>query len=126
MLVYNLEVDDFHSYFVGDEPILVHNDYGKGDWNHHDKLYNQAQDKKLKDIIDQLYRIDAHIGDGGTADMLRYEFASGDTLKHLQKAEDRIRQLTKMLSRTDLCEGDIKLIYSLLGDLHDAVKMVLK
>ena len=28
VLVYNLEVDDFHSYFVGDVPVLVHNSYG--------------------------------------------------------------------------------------------------
>ena len=29
--VYNLEVDDFHTYFVGDKAILVHNDYKKGE-----------------------------------------------------------------------------------------------
>lgn len=28
VLVYNLEVEDFHSYFVGDVPVLVHNIYG--------------------------------------------------------------------------------------------------
>ncbi|MBR1432399.1 MAG: hypothetical protein IJ585_14385 [Ruminococcus sp.] len=27
VLVYNLEVEDFHSYFVGDVPVLVHNSY---------------------------------------------------------------------------------------------------
>ena len=29
--VYNLEVDDLHTYFVGDTAILVHNDYKKGE-----------------------------------------------------------------------------------------------
>lgn len=30
ILVYNLEVEDFNTYFVGDVPVLVHN-YKKGD-----------------------------------------------------------------------------------------------
>ena len=40
VLVYNLEVEDFHSYFVGCVPVLVHNiDYSYRDPNGHDYLY---------------------------------------------------------------------------------------
>ncbi len=34
--MYNLEVDDFHTYFVGDKAILVHNNC-KNDWNQYQK-----------------------------------------------------------------------------------------
>lgn len=125
VLVYNLEVKDLHSYFVGCVPVLVHN-YDDNNWNHHDKLHNQAQDSELKSVIDELYRTNAYIGDGGTADILRYEFDSGSSLKHLQKAQDRTKQLNKMLNNPTLSESDRKLIYGLLDDLYNAIKYVKK
>ncbi len=125
VFVYNLEVEDLHSYFVGCVPVLVHN-YKNEDWNHHDKYYNQAEDDNLKTFINELYRPDAHVGDGGTADKLRQEFSSGEPLQHLQKAQDRIRELNKRLNNPNLSESDHKLIYFFLNDLYDAVKTVTK
>ena len=114
--VYNLEVADFNTYFVGDEAVLVHN------YNKHDEYYNQASDPELKGVIDELYRSSAEIGDGGTADMLKYEFDSGLPLKHLQKAQDGIRQLNNMLTKKMFNDADQKLIYHFLGNLFDAIK----
>ena len=91
-------------------------------YNKHDEYYNQASDPELKSVIDELYRSSAEIGDGGTADMLKYEFDSGLPLKHLQKAQDRIRQLNKMLTKKMFDDADQKLIYHFLGDLFDAIK----
>ena len=93
-------------------------------WNHHDYYMNQAENEKLKRIIEQLYREDAEIGDGGTADMLRYEYKNGLELEHLQKATDRINELHKLVNSNVLSESDLKLAYQLLDDLHNAVKMV--
>ena len=93
-------------------------------WNHRDYYMNQAENEKLKRIIDQLYREDAVIGDGGTADMLRYEYKNGLELEHLKKATDRINELHKLIKSNVLSDSDLKLAYRLLDDLHSAVKMV--
>ena len=93
-------------------------------WNHRDKYLEQAQSKDLKSIIDQLYRPNATVGDGGTADMLRYEFENGLSLNHLQKATERITQLENLISKGNLSASDIRLSYQLLNDLYDAVKYV--
>lgn len=77
-------------------------------------------------LLMKLYRTNAYIGDGGTADILRYEFDSGSSLKHLQKAQDRTKQLNKMLNNPTLSESDRKLIYGLLDDLYNAIKYVKK
>lgn len=47
MLVYNLEVEDFHSYFVGNVPVLVHNRCGtepkrNADGGYSDGNYNMS------------------------------------------------------------------------------------
>lgn len=92
--------------------------------NRRDYFLNKAKNSKLKSIIDQLYRKDAKIGDGGTADMLRHEYMSGKPLDHLQKATDRIVQLTRLLYLEQLVDSDTKLVYQLLADLYDAIKYV--
>lgn len=94
-------------------------------WNHRDKYLKQAKDEKLRKIINELYRPgDKVIGDGGTADMLRYEFDSGGKLAHLQKAQERIVQLERLVNSDTLESSDLKLAYQLINDLYDAVKYV--
>ena len=56
--------------------------------------------------------------------MLRYEFQTGQKLKHLQKAQDRIKNLTDILINQRLSDAERKLTYQLLNDLYNAVKMV--
>lgn len=95
-------------------------------FNWREKLLKMAQNSKLKNIIDQLYRWNARTGDGGTADKLREEAANGEYLKHLQKAQDKIIEINKLLNDPTLSESDRKLAYQLLNDLYDAVKYATK
>ena len=97
---------------------------GPDDWNHRDYYLNLADDPELHEIINQLYRPNAHIGDGGTADKLIYEYQNGLELKHLTKAYEKITQLQKILKTGRLSESDTKLAYKLLNDLYTAVKLV--
>ena len=97
---------------------------GGPNWNHRDYYLRNAQNKRLRNAIDQLYREDAHIGDGGTADMLRYEFDNGQPLRHLHKAKTMITCLQRILTEEVLSESEIKLVYHLLDDLYGAVKYV--
>jgi RHS repeat-associated protein len=95
-------------------------------WNHRDYLLEQAQNEELRNAISELYRANAIIGDGGTADMLRNEIATGDTLKHLQKAQDSIKYLNRILETQTLTSSETKITYQLLNDLYDAIKQVPK
>lgn len=54
--------------------------------------------------------------------MLRQEAANGGHLKHLQKAQDKIIEIQRLLTNEQLSESDRKLAYQLLDDLYDAVK----
>ncbi len=42
--VYNLEVEDYHTYFVGDVPVLVHN-YSGNDYDYYDDSYDDLYDE---------------------------------------------------------------------------------
>jgi hypothetical protein len=87
------------------------------------RLLDQAEDLGLRDAINNLYRPGATIGDGGTADALRYEIANSKFLTHLQKAQDRYVQLEKILAR-NLSEKDRALAELLYRDLQDALSRV--
>ena len=93
-------------------------------WNHRDFFLRQASNSELRNAISELYRSTATLGDGGTADMLRYEFDSGQALNHLQKANDMIKYLNNILINEFLTDAEIKLTYQLLNDLNNAVKYV--
>ena len=93
-------------------------------WNHRDYYLNQVENKSMKNLIDQIYRPKATIGDGGTADALRFEFDNDLKLSHLQKATDRIKEIQNILKTQNLTEKEVKIAYELLNDLYDAVKYV--
>lgn len=57
-------------------------------------LMSQAQNPKLRGIIDVMYRATARIGSGSTADAIRYERATGQMLSnagHSIKGRETIR-----------------------------------
>jgi hypothetical protein len=90
------------------------------------KLLKNMKNKRLKNVIDQLYRDDAHKGDGGTAAALRYEKKSGKLLSprgHQQKAEERMQNLDNIMKHEKLSLEEKVLAQSLYNDLEDAVKM---
>jgi len=50
--VYNLEVDDLHTYFVGDNSVLVHNDYDPKSRNQMQKDVEKGKAPKGVDRVD--------------------------------------------------------------------------
>ena len=97
---------------------------GPNNWNHRDYFLKQIQNKKLRNFVSELYRADAKIGDGGTADMLRYEFDNGLHLRHLQKAKNAITHLEKISRMENLSKNELQILYRILNDLYNAVKYV--
>ena len=87
-----------------------------------EKLLSQAGDVDLRKEINELYRDNAVIGDGGTADVLREEFEKG-TSKHLQKAQERLRNLNKIISNNNLDLEDLDIAEALIDDLESAISL---
>ena len=93
------------------------------DWTRDDYL-NNIDDYELRDAANKLYREHASIGDGGTADAVRYTKKTGELVgdsDHIIKAEGRIIQLSKIMRRDDLSYHDMKIAHSLLADLVHAI-----
>jgi RHS repeat-associated protein len=80
-----------------------------------DELLSQAENKDLRDIIDQLYRPGAKIGDGGTADIIRLEGT------HIQKGIDRLIQLERLLMEQNINATDRSIAEGLYKGLMDAL-----
>ena len=86
-------------------------------------LLESAQTNEVKDLIKQLYRPGAKIGDGGTADALRHEKETGQFVgskSHEQKAKERAAQIKKILSKSPN-HVDKDLLQKILKDLEDAL-----
>ena len=88
-----------------------------------DTLLSEATTGEAKRIITELYRNNAEIGDGGTADAIRHELATGELVggrSHIQKGEDRLRQIERFL-RKNPNHPDRELLERLANDLRDAL-----
>ena len=87
-----------------------------------EKLISTVQDPKLNGIVDELYRPDATIGDGGTAAVLKDEFSQGSS-KHLQKAQDRLKQFQKLAKSKNLGLNDMDICENLIYDLENSINL---
>ena len=72
------------------------------------------------------YGYDRNLVNLSTQQILTFPFDNGQTLKHLQKANDMITYLNNILTNQTLTESETKLTYQLLNDLYDVVKYVAK
>src|SRR5260370_13466380 len=100
--VYNLSVQDLHTYFAGTSSVLVHN-CGVG------LPRPTVSDPTLeKNFVSQLYRPGATIGSGSTADAARAELEQGLTSGgHIEKADNYIKGLDSWLRENPYAkEGD--------------------
>lgn len=89
-----------------------------------DALLSEATTDKARFIINELYRETGSIGDGGTADAIRYELATGELVGdkgHLKKGRQRIRQIEKVLRRNPN-HPDRELLTRLANDLRNALR----
>ena len=89
-----------------------------------ESLLRTVQNPKLRNAVNELYRSGASIGDGGTAAALRHEFSSGQALRHLPKAQERIRNLENIIRQQNLSSSEDAIARKLLRDLHSAVNFV--
>lgn len=87
-----------------------------------EKLLSTVQNSKLYSLIDQLYRPDARIGDGGTADKLVSEFYQG-TSEHLIKAKGRLTEVTRLINSGTLNLNDLDIAEAIRDDLENAINL---
>jgi len=74
----------------------------------------------MKAFIDQLFRKDAIIGNGGAADILRFETETGISLSkhgHVEKVSNAIKFFQTQLDSGHLSAKDSKIAQELLNDL---------
>ena len=99
------------------------------DWigtNIQKELLEQAENLQLQNAIKQLYRGNSFIGDGGTADVIRFEQQIGLMLgknggSHVQKGIDMAKYIENKILTQDLSPSDRALAIQLLEDLYSAL-----
>ena len=87
-----------------------------------DDLLSEAKTDLARNLIKELYRTGAEVGDGGTADAIRQEMASGEPVRgrsHIQKGRERLRQIDKIIERNPT-HPDRELLERLADDLREA------
>jgi RHS repeat-associated protein len=87
-------------------------------------LLTSASDSKLRNIINYLYRPNARIGSGSTADVIRHELTTGELLSksgHFQKGVESREALSRLLDSARLSPGDRQIAEGLLLDLQKAL-----
>lgn len=90
-----------------------------------DELLNSVQNDKLKNAVNQIYRPNAKIGDGGLADALRHEFKTGELVggkSHIQKANERIKNLKNIIKKENLNSSDLKIAEDMISDMDNALR----
>ncbi|BBI34334.1 hypothetical protein KCTCHS21_37330 [Cohnella abietis] len=128
--VYNFEVADFHSYFVSNLGVWVHNcavnrllnNMPEFIGSNREKLLSAVKSVDLRGFINELYRPGAKVGDGGTAAILTKEFYEG-SLTHLQKAQDQLRGLNNLAKSGKLSLNDLDILDALADDLEKAIRL---
>lgn len=80
------------------------------------------QNDSLFEIVNQLYRPGAIVGDGGTAAILIQEFERGSA-RHLIKAKERLGQLKNLIKTGKLGLNDLDIAEALIDDLEYAIHL---
>ncbi|RPD82977.1 hypothetical protein EGK75_13890, partial [Neisseria weixii] len=119
----------------GNKPIIYRVSEGKADSlsgrNLADNLTAKmskpiVNDKDLKKIIDDLYRANAKIGSGSTADAVRYELKNNTKVggrEHSEKARNYSVALERWLAKNpDASFSDRSTANNILRDLQNALK----
>lgn len=87
------------------------------------ELLAKATTDKARNLVEELYRRNRGVGDGGTADAIRYELATGEKVggkSHIKKGRERLRQIENIL-RKNPDHPDRGLLEKLRDDLKDAL-----
>jgi RHS repeat-associated protein len=89
-----------------------------------DSLLNSVSDSKLKNLINQMYRKNATVGSGSTADVIRYELQTGELLSpkgHFLKGQEMRTAIMRLLQNGGLNEADAGTTRYILQDLQNAL-----
>ncbi len=85
-----------------------------------------VKDGNLKNIIDDLYRPNAKVGSGSTADAVRYELATGEKVGgrgHVEKAQTYSKALQDWLNKNpQASSSDRAAAENVLNDMQNALK----
>ena len=88
-----------------------------------ERLLADASTDVAKNIVKELYRPNAAVGDGGTADAIRKQVATDELIggrDHIRKGRERLRQIERILSKNPN-HPDRALLERLRNDLIDAL-----
>ena len=88
-----------------------------------DSLMGEAKTEQTRKLINELYRKNSTVGDGGTADAIRKEKQSKEAVggkSHIQKGKERLKQINRILDKNP-DHPDKKLLQSLRDDLKNAL-----
>lgn len=97
------------------------------DWigtNMRESLINSVDDPTLKKAISEVYRPGSIVGDGGTADIIRFEQETGILLSksgHTQKAVDMSKYFQKLVDSGTLSPTDTKVAQDIINGLNAAL-----
>ena len=92
--------------------------------NMRDEIIKKIEDKDLYNIFNQLYRPGSIIGDGGTADVIRFEKETGLLLSksgHRQKGIDMLKYFRKLIERKELSQSDMEVVRKIISDLENVI-----
>jgi RHS repeat-associated protein len=88
-------------------------------------LLNAIQSATLRKIVEYSYRLGARIGNGSTADVIRFERETGILLSrtgHMQKGREVLSSLEALVRKNELNFKDLEIARQLINDLKDALK----
>ena len=103
--------------------VAIHNEYKVKLRRNMQKPYVENAD--LKELVNWLYRPNAKVGSGSTAEALRFERATGKKVggkTHNKKVPDAIRNLEKWIKNNPKsCSGDRAAADNILADLRNSL-----
>lgn len=92
--------------------------------NMRDSLMNSVSDPTLKKAIGEVFRPGSIIGDGGTADIIRFEKETGILLSksgHIQKGIDMSKYFQKLIDSATLSSADAKVAQDILNSFKSVL-----
>jgi hypothetical protein len=92
--------------------------------NMRDSLMNSVSDPTLKKAIGEVFRPGSIIGDGGTADIIKFEKETGILLSksgHIQKGIDMSKYFQKLIDSATLSSADAKIAQDILNSFKSVL-----
>jgi len=85
----------------------------------------KVNNPKLKNAINEIYRSNATIGDGGLADAIRYELQTGKLIggkSHIQKGKERLKNLENIIKMQNLTSEEEKIAIEIMENIKNALE----